>query len=580
MLSMEQVRKKRKTGDLTKLKYQYWANVFTGVVDILRIAEKLGNNIITVKYVVDKHKSRLLIARYSKSLDTHGKFPTPILSFGLYERLVSLIANNVITQTKKELENAIFFSMSIDSVPDTDESAIYIRYVDDKGIPKKRFLDIINKRGDDALQLMNILHVTLDKYNLNHSGFMGLSYNIDSNILKHRASLKSCLKSINKFAEIVPCSSDPLSLVVIKAASSCYEGRVFFTTIDELLNFFLFFQYQWDDVKFLLKDLSYSNFLSKNTTRKCLNKNWSKIVYALFHISKNISFAHKIRANAFMLLQKVKRLETCIITMFWEDIIGKITELEGNLFKYISTEINYLKIFEIYQSLISYLNDFRTNEKFMDYKTCAFKKSNILHFNNSFHTEKPQMRFPIGYVDETDHFKIKTYFYMIDEIQAELEYRKEIYWDLTSKFDFLNNISTITNAELCHALENLLTIYLQYIDYHISTECDHLKNSSNNINRTLTSIREVSTFISSNIIFFEQLSKVIKMALCLSATNCKVEHSASAVLKKVITSLKPITSEDTYNSLLIINMNQELLKNLDFKNAIKDFASSQSTESL
>ncbi|XP_060859634.1 uncharacterized protein LOC132936866 [Metopolophium dirhodum] len=577
---MDRVRRKRKTGDLVKLKHEYWANVFTGVVDILRNTERLNNDIITIKYVADKHKSRLLIARYSKSLDTHGKFPTPILSFGLYERLISLIANNVMTQTKKELENAMYFSMSIDSVPDTDESAVYIRYVDEKGIPKKRFLDVINKQGDDALQLMNILHVTLDKYNLSHSGFMGLSYNIDSNILKHRDSLKSCLKSINKFAEIVPCSSDPLSLVVIKAASSCYEGGIFFTTIDELFKFFLFFQYHWDDVKFLLKDLSYNTFSSKNKTRKCLNKNWSTIVYALFHISKNISFSYKIRANAFMLLQKVKRLETCFITMFWEDIIGKITELEENLLKYVSTEINFLKIFEVYQSLISYLNGFRTNEKFMDYKTCAFEKSNILHFNNSIHTEKPQMRFPVDYVDEADQFKIKTYFYMIDEIQAELQYRKEIYWDLTSKFNFLNNFSTITNAELCQALENLLSIYLEYIDYHISTECDRLKNNSNNIKRTLTSIREVSTFIPSNIIFFEQLAKVIKMALCLSATNCKVEHSTLSVLKKVMTSLKPITSEDTFNSLLIINMNQGLLKNLDFKNVIKDFAGSQITESL
>lgn len=578
---MDRGRKKRKTVDLIKLKHEYWANVFTGVIDILRNTEKLNDdNIITIKNVADKHKSRLLIARYSKSLDTHGKFPTPILLSGLYERLISLIANDVITQTKKELENAMYFSMSIDSVPDTDESAIYIRYVDDKGIPKKRFLDIINIRGDDCLQLINILHVTLDKYNLSHSGFMGLSYNIDSNIPKHRASLKSSLKSINKFAEIVPCSSDPLSLVVIKAVSSCNEGSVFFTTIDELFNFFLFFQNQWDDVKFLFKDLSYDKFSSKNKTRQCLNKNWSTIVYALFHISKNISFSYTIRLNAFLVLQKVKRLETCIITMFWEEIIGKIKELEKNLQKYVSTEINFLKIFEIYQSLISYLNDFRTNEKFMDYKTCAFEKSNILHFNNSFHTEKPQMRFPVGYVDETDQFKINTYFYMIDEIQAELQYRKDIYWDLTSKFNFLNNISTITDAELYLALEHLLCIYLEYIDYHISIECDQLKNNSNNIKRTLTSIREVSTFIPSNKIFFEQLSKVIKMALCISATNCKVEHSTFSVLEKVITSLKPITSEDTYNSLLIINMNHELLKNLDFKNVIKDFAGSQSTESL
>lgn len=579
MLAMNERRRKKKSGDQYDVnKQKYWTKVFIRVVNILRFTEKLSDdNIITIEYVADKYKFRLN-SSYFKT--TCGIFPTPIPSFELYEKIISLIANNVMTQIKKELENAMYFSITINSVPDTDESAIYIRFVDDKGIPKKRFLDSINIRGDNALELMNILHMTLDKYSLNHSGFLGLSYNIDSNILKHRASLKSCLKSINKFAEIVPCSSDPLSLVVIKAASSCHEGSVFFTTIDELFNFFMFFRNQWDDIKLLLKNLPHNKFSSKKEIRKQLNKNWSMVVYALFHISENVSFSQKIRTNAYMLLKKVKRLEICLITMFWEDIIGEITKLEENLFKYVSTKIDFLKIFEIYQSLISYLSDFRTDEKFMDYKNQAIIKTNILHFNNSSRIEKPQMRFPVDYADEADQFKIKTYFYMIDEIQNELDYRKNIYWDLTTKFNFLNNITTITDAELCQSLENLLSIYLEYIDYHISTECDRLKNNLNNDKVNLKSITDISTFIPSNIIFFEQLSKIIQMALCISATNCQVEHSSMTVLKKCITSLKSITSEDTYNSLLIINMNQELIKKVEFKSVIKDFACSQSTESL
>lgn len=576
---MDQNQKKRKSDDqnnVIKLKHEYWTNVFTHIIDILRNTGKLDDYIITIEYVVDQFKDRQHKTRRAKYFDTQGKFPTPILSFKLYERIISLTANNVITQIKRELGVVMYFSMTIDSVPDTDDSAIYIRYVDQRGIPKKRFLDIINKRGDDDLQLMNILHVTLDKYNLSQNGFMGLSYNMDSNILKHRDSLKSCIKSINKFAEIVPCSSDPLSLVLIKIASSCYECGVFFTTLDELFNLFLILEGKWVDVQFLLKNMSYDKFSTKKKTLKRLYKNWSMIVYALFHISENMSFSQNIRTQAYTLLHRVKRLETCFMTIFWIDISEKITELEEKLLRYVSTEIDFLKIFEIYQSLISYLNGFRTNEKFMDIKTRAFKISNILHFNNKTRIEKPQMRFPANYTDEADDFKIKTYFSMIDEIQTELNYRKDIYQDLTSKFNFLNKITTITDGELDLAIENLQTIYLEYIDYHISTECDRLKNGFNNIESNLTSIKTISTFIPSNMFFFGQLTKVIQIALCLSATNCQVEHSDLSVLNKVITFLKPITSEDTYNSLLIINMDQGVLKHIDFKGVIEDFARSQS----
>jgi len=576
---MDQIQRKRKTTNkyhVTKLKHRYWTKLFDGVIEILQ-SININNDIVTIKYVADEHKSRISETNF---LDTHDLFPTPNLSFELYERLISLIANNVMTQTKNELKDTMYFSITIDSLPDTDQSAIYVRYVDNNGIPKKRFLDITNKKGDDALQLMNILHETLDKYDLNHCGFMGLSYNIDSNIPAYRASLRSCVKSINGFAEIVPCSSDSLSLVVIKAASSCCEGNAFFTLIDELFKFFLFFKYQWDDIEFLLKNMPYRKFSSKNKMYRRLNKNWSMMVYALFHVSESMSFPRKMCINAYILLKKVRRLETCLLTMFWEEIIGQITELEENLLKHVSAEVNFLEVFLIYESLISYLNDFRTNDKFMDYKTRALKKSNILHFNNRNHSEKPQMRFTIDNIDEDEKFKIKTYFYMIDEIQTELEYRKEIYRDLSIKFDFLNSISTITDADLYNELEKLQSIFID-ISYHISTECNELKSILNRTKTELASIRDIASFISQQPFknFFDELQKIIKMAMCISATNCQVEHSSRSILNNVITSLKSITNKNTYNSLIHINMNQECLQNLNFSSVIQDFAKSQSSES-
>jgi len=571
---MEQKQKKRKIDDgqnLIRLKNKYMKKLVKGAFDILQY-NNINDNIITIENVAEQHKTRLV---QTSKVYCYGSFPEPNLTFEMYESLISVVANDVMIQIQNELKDASYFSITIDSVPDTDQSAIYVRFVNKVGIPKKRFLDIINKKGDDALQLMNILHETLDKFGLDPLSFMGLSYNIGSNIPAYRAELRSCIKSINKFAEIVPCSSDPLSLVVIKAVSSCPEGDAFFTTIDELFNFFLFFEYRWYDIEFLLKDLPKSCFSSKNQIYRHLNKNWSMIIYALFHISENKSFPRKISIKANNLLEKVKRLETCFITMFWEDIIGQITELEGNLLKRVSTEINFHETFIIYESLISYLNNFRSNEKFIDYKTRASTKSNILHFNNNSFSEKPQMRFLVDDIDEDDKFKIYTYFFMIDKIQTELEYRKEIYLDLSSKFKLLDNISTMTDVQLVDEFKNLQRTF-KYTTNHISDEYNKLRNILNKTRTGITSILYISRIISEQPFknYFPLLEMITKMALCISATNCQVEHSSMSVLSKVITSLKSTNfiNEHTYNTLIHINMDQELIKNYDFKYVIKELA--------
>uniref|UniRef100_A0A2S2P7W7 Uncharacterized protein n=1 Tax=Schizaphis graminum TaxID=13262 RepID=A0A2S2P7W7_SCHGA len=568
---MDQRRRKRKNPEP-----EYLANVFSGVLDILMShpPNKFPNDAFTIEYIAEIHKSSPVQNDFCNPGET---LATPNLSFRRYEKLIRLIAKEVRTQIEIELRmHADIFSISIDSLPDTDESAIFIRYVNDDGIPVKRFLEITNKRADNASQIMDILNMVLEKYYLNHNGFMGLSYDINSNLPRQISDLKSSLKAINKFAEIIPCSSDSLSSVIVKATSNIYEGNTFITTIDELFNFLLTFKYQWDQIQFLLTNLSDIQNLTKNKMIRYINRNWSRIVNALFQVSENICFPEKVRIQAYVLLPKVKRLEICILTMFWEEIVERFSGLEDNLHLHVSTEIDFYKILEIYQVLINHLDDFRTDEKFMDYKTRAFQKSNILHFNNHNYMEKPQMRFPVNYLDDADKFKINTYFSIIDQMQSEFNNRKIIYEDLALKFNFLNNIPVITNSELIQKHENLLQIYDE-LTFHIDAECMDLKNLFmkylSRHQEYSTSINGISTFIRLNGFkeHFSQLLKVIKMALCIPAINCPDQQSSS-VLKKVKTSLGSIRNEDTYKSLLLINMEWKFFTSLDFDSAIEDYA--------
>ncbi|XP_025197993.1 uncharacterized protein LOC112596496 [Melanaphis sacchari] len=563
---MDQRKRKRENSE-----NKYLTNICDEVIYVIKshVPEKFPDDVFTIKYIADIHKA------VSKRINKYKLpiFPTPEHSLKYYEKIISLIAKKIKITIATELLEADYFSIYIDSLPDTDESAIYIRYVNDDGIPVKRFLDIINKKADNALQIMDIIHMVLDKYSLYRSGFMGLSYDINSNLPIHSSGLKSSLKTINKLAEILPCSSDSLSSVMAKAASTFCEGNNFLTTIDKLLNFLSSFKTQWYEIQILLKNLPEINNLSKNKLLQYLNRNWSTIVNALFQISENLSFPQKVRTQAFIIMVKIKRLETCILAMFWEEIIELTTSFEDKLHLLVSTEFNFYEILEIYQLLVNHLNNFRTNEKFMDFKTRAFQKSKILHFNNKHYVEQPQMRFPVDYIDDAERFKTNTYFSIIDEIQSEFNNRIVIYNDLALNFDFLNTISE-RRINRIPKIEALLYKYRE-LTFHIDSESFDLfelfpKYVINNPDYP-TTIKGVSTFIRLDGFkeHFSQISKVIQIALCIPATNCPVQKSSSE-LKKVITALESITNKDTYKSLLLINMERQFFDTMDLSHVTEN----------
>jgi len=573
--------KRRKTSKESEKKIL--ANAFSGVLDILKFnaPNDFPNDVFTMQYITDVHKSSPTQINY---FNRKKRIPTPDLSFPQYEKIISLTGKQIMATIESEImNNADIFSLSIDPLSNIDGSAIFIRYVNDTGFPVKHFLEIINKKGDNTLQIMDILHMILDKYHLKHNGFMGLSYDCNNKLHgQNYTGLKSSLKEINEHATIWPCSDEYLSAIITYAATCVYEGHKFHKIVHNLFDFLMIFRYQWDQVQFLFKNLPDIEFLSKNQLLQYLNENWSTIVNALFQISENMTFSQKIRIQAFTILMKVKRLETCFIAMFWTEIAEEITKHQEQLFLKVSTEIDFQEIFEVYDSLMNYFDSFRTNEKFMDYKTRAFKITKIPHFNNRNHTEQPQMRFSVDYIDDAERFKINTYFFIIDQILSELNNRKLVYIDLAQKFNFLNKFPEITDRELLYGREYLQNIYID-LTFHIDAEFMQLKYLFSNflaLNKDYhsNSIRGIATFIRSNGFkeHFSELTKVIKMALCIPAIHCPVPQP-TATLNKIITGLQSVSNQDNYKSLLLINLEWRYFNKINFDDVINLFSHKYST---
>lgn len=120
-----------------KLKYQvetevnYWKNVLTRVVAVVKSLSSRG---LSFRGDDDRfgsvHNGNFmmsleLIAQFDPFLAQHiekfgnkGRGSTSYLSFKIYEQFISIMADNVIQQMAKEIKEAKYFSISIDSTPD------------------------------------------------------------------------------------------------------------------------------------------------------------------------------------------------------------------------------------------------------------------------------------------------------------------------------------------------------------------------------------------------------------------------------------------------------------------------------
>jgi len=136
-----------------------------------------------------------------------------------------------------------------------------------------------------------------------------------------------------------------------------------------------------------------------------------------------------------------------------------------------SIQIDLGMVIEIYQSLITYISDIQTDEMFVDYKVRAVEKCGISHFKNTTQRKKKQkLYFDDGHneeqiLDESEKFKVNTYFLIIDQIKTELEKRKIAYDDITSKYNFVFHLIELTPTEVKESAQ-FLKMFIKMTWHH------------------------------------------------------------------------------------------------------------------
>ncbi|CAH2315362.1 zinc finger MYM-type 1-like [Pelobates cultripes] len=460
---------------------QYWRNVLKRVVAAVKA---LGTQGLAFRGKDDrfgsKHNGNYMmmfeflsefdpfIAEHIARYGSAGKGVTSYLSFTTCEQFIHLMADSVTKQIGKEAKAAKYYSISVDSTPDsshTDQLAFILRYVKEDGLPVERFLRFIPNPGNKSEQLAEVVLTTLKSYDLDIANCRGQSYDNASNMSCHYRGLQARILERNPLAVYIPCSAHSLNLVGKHAAESCPEACSFFGLLQYLYIFFTASTHRWEQ----------RDYLTHGACRS-LNRNWTQVIEALTKIKENTTEAPGTCKEAEGLLNKIQRLETALMSGLWGTILDRFGAISKKLQ---SIGIDVGIVGELYESLIQFVRE--TRDIFPTFEAAAMEKSVVKDYESK--SKGVQARKGSATSSKTqaevaqENFCINTFYVICDNLVAELMRRKTAYDSFFGKFKFITDLSKTEPSAILQHANNLCSSYSKDLEQECFVdECLHFRS--------------------------------------------------------------------------------------------------------
>jgi hypothetical protein len=112
-----------------------------------------------------------------------------------------------------------------------EQMALVLRFVNNEGFIKERFLDIIHVSDTAALTLKKAIYAILADNNLNVRDIRGQGYDGATNMRGEWNGLKALILNECPYAYYVHCMAHQLQLALVAASSEVHEVHNFSTMI-------------------------------------------------------------------------------------------------------------------------------------------------------------------------------------------------------------------------------------------------------------------------------------------------------------------------------------------------------------
>jgi hypothetical protein len=379
--------------DQLKEETKYWRNVLKRVIAIVLSLATHGQAFRgKTEKIGDPHNGNFLmcvelLAKFDPFFADHvarfsgrGSGNVNYLSSTIFEELINLMANYVREKIVKEIKEAVYFCLIVDSTPSishVDELAVVIRYVSQHGEPVERFLSFLPNVGHKGEQMEKGVTDFLENLNIDMKNCRGQSYDSAASMSGKNIGLQSLIKkNFSPYADYLPCAGHQMNLAGDEATASCRESADYFLLLQSIYNFFEHSTDRWavlnsiieknNAEKTTLKSLSVTRWSAREDASRSLRKIWKEVYETLkIHETKeNVKPA--VHSEVRGLRLKFERFETAIMACFWGFVLEKMNKVQKSVQ---GKTTNALQVIEHFDSLICLVESKR--DKFEEFEEQA-----------------------------------------------------------------------------------------------------------------------------------------------------------------------------------------------------------------
>lgn len=576
---------------------KYWQNVLQRVIAVIQTLAERGlafrghdesfgsihnGNFLGLLELVAQFDPFLAshIARYGNK----GKGNPSYLSKTVCDELIDLMSDKVHKVIVEEIQSAGYFSLSVDSTPDlshTDQLSIILRYVSPSdGKPVERFLTFLNLKSHTGEEMANLVLSYLEGCKIDIAKCRGQSYDNAANMSGRYKGMQQKILEHNKYAAFIPCAAHTLNLIGRSAVDCCTIAVNFFSTVQLLYTFFSASTHRWAVLKKLigndsvLKSLSDTRWEAHAVATSAILQSYSKILDALDEIAEDINQKGETRLEAQNISNKMQEFEFIFMLTLWNDILQVFRRTSKGLQE---EGLDLKTCANLYHSLSDHLVEMRNQfEKFEGEARKIFPNGEYKETRRR--TRKKQVN--DGNAEEVDlnprdKFRIETFNVIIDTLNAQMQRRGEVYYEVSQKFSFLADLNK-SCSEYENDIQLLLEAYPEDFNENFLGEFNHflkyvrIKYESLETKVTHSDLYEM--IIKDKVkCVFPNIEVAFRIFHSLMITNCSAERSFSQ-LKRLKNPQRTKICQDKLNSLALMCIEADILRQINFDDVISEFA--------
>ena len=340
----------------------------------------------------------------------------------------------------EEVEASKYFSFSVDSTPDithNDQLTFTIRYIKHDAQPIERFLKFVSTSSHTGLHLFDCITSTFQGLGIDINNCRGQTYDNASNVSGKYSGVQARVLCINTTASYIPCMAHSLNLSGVAAAESCPDAVNFFGFVQHVYVFLSGSTHRWTVVKdavdkqakdsnivpLLPKRLSETRWSARADALRSLFVHYKTYQSVLEELGSDTLQRAETRREAMSLRNKMDKMETAFLTVFWNTILCRINETS----KLLQTKTRDLcTAVALLKSLIEFLSSQRNTFDLHHQEATKFCSGTF---------EEKRARRAKRRADDSNEaavtltgkskFKIDTFYVIVDAVVADLTRRVE-----------------------------------------------------------------------------------------------------------------------------------------------------------